>query len=239
MGKKGVKTGMVPRTAFKLGNKPWTTGKHRTEEEKEKIRNSLRRGHNIDCHKCGKSFYVSPSSKRKYCSRQCSNAGAIGKTISEEHKKILSKIKTGKGNPQYGKRGCLAPNWRGGDAVSRPKRVAYVKKRMRDDPEFRLSMLLRIRLIGAIKKNSQSGSAVRDLGCSIPFLKKFLEDKFTHGMNWDNWGIHGWHIDHIVPLSSFDLSKREELLKAVHYTNLQPLWGVDNLRKGGVSRIKT
>lgn len=105
---------MVPRTAFKPGNKPWTTGKHRTEEEKEKIRNSLRRGKNIDCHQCGKTFYISPSSKRKYCSRQCTYAGAVGKVISDEHKKILSRIKTGDGNPQYGKRGELSVSWKGG-----------------------------------------------------------------------------------------------------------------------------
>jgi hypothetical protein len=50
-------------------------------------------------------------------------------------------------------------------------------------------------------------------------------------MSWDNWGTHGWHIDHIIPLSSFDLTDREQFLKACHYTNLQPLWAADNIRK--------
>ena len=47
-----------------------------------------------------------------------------------------------------------------------------------------------------------------------------------------NWGVHGWHIDHITPLSSFDLTCREQFLKVCHYTNLQPLWAKDNFSKG-------
>ena len=71
-----------------------------------------------------------------------------------------------------------------------------------------------------------------DLGCTIPELKQYLESKFQEGMTWENWGVHGWHIDHIIPLSSFDLTCREQFLKVCHYTNLQPLWAKDNLSKG-------
>ncbi len=49
-------------------------------------------------------------------------------------------------------------------------------------------------------------------------------------MSWDNYGE--WHIDHIVPLSSFDLTDKSQVNKVCHYTNLQPLWAIDNLRKG-------
>jgi desulfoferrodoxin (superoxide reductase-like protein) len=58
-----------------------------------------------------------------------------------------------------------------------------------------------------------------------------LEKQFKLGMNWDNYGRSGWHIDHIKPCASFDLTKKEEQLKCFHYTNLQPLWARENLIK--------
>ena len=51
-------------------------------------------------------------------------------------------------------------------------------------------------------------------------------------MSWSNHGVWGWHIDHIIPLSSFNLRKKEEQKKAFNYKNLQPLWAEDNLSKG-------
>ena len=63
-------------------------------------------------------------------------------------------------------------------------------------------------------------------------LENNLESKFQSGMTWDNWALDGWHIDHIKPLASFDLTDRNQLLEACNYTNLQPLWAKDNLSKG-------
>lgn len=105
------------------------------------------------------------------------------------------------------------------------------RKRYAEDVEFRIAYQLRNRLGRAVARGYKTGSAVRDLGCSIPHLIKHLEDQFTEGMSWDNWGE--WHIDHIIPLVQFDLSNRDDLLRACHYTNLQPLWAKDNLSKGG------
>jgi hypothetical protein len=95
----------------------------------------------------------------------------------------------------------------------------------------KLGVNLRSRLNKAIKGNYKLGSAVKDLGCSINELREYLEVQFQPGMTWNNWSRDGWHIDHIKPLSSFNLTNREELLKAVHYSNLQPLWAKDNLVK--------
>ena len=59
-----------------------------------------------------------------------------------------------------------------------------------------------------------------------------LEKQFQPGMSWDNHGYDGWHVDHIRPCASFDLTDEEQVRKCFHYTNLQPLWAKDNLRKG-------
>lgn len=114
------------------------------------------------------------------------------------------------------------------------KRVSELKLlrhhiRYKNDINYKLAMSLRNRMRIAIKGNQKVGSAVKDLGCSVNELKKYLESKFTDGMTWDNWGE--WHIDHIKPLSSFDLSEKYQYLQATHYTNLQPLWAKDNLVK--------
>lgn len=105
----------------------------------------------------------------------------------------------------------------------------YEKRKKQEDANFKLRRLLRDRLRKALKKSYKNGSAVNDLGCSIEFFKEYLESKFLEGMNWSNHGE--WHIDHVKPLCLFDLSDREQLLMACHYTNLQPLWAKDNLTK--------
>ena len=67
------------------------------------------------------------------------------------------------------------------------------------------------------------------VGCSPEFLKEYFEKQFTEGMSWELMGQH-IHIDHIIPLSS--ANTEEEMYELCHYTNLQPLWAKDNLKKG-------
>lgn len=107
--------------------------------------------------------------------------------------------------------------------------------RYKEDIDFKLRTILRTRFKLALHRGSKSGSAVRDLGCIIGELKVHLESLFQPGMSWDNHGE--WHIDHIRPLASFDLTDRDQFLQACHYTNLQPLWAIDNLRKGARNLI--
>jgi hypothetical protein len=116
-------------------------------------------------------------------------------------------------------------------------RKKYFKNKKEKDPSFKLSSNIRIRIYTALKNNSKSNKTKRLLGCSIKQLKQYLESKFTEGMNWGNYGLYGWHIDHIIPCSSFNLSKPEEQRKCFNYKNLQPLWAIDNIKKSNKIKI--
>jgi hypothetical protein len=108
----------------------------------------------------------------------------------------------------------------------------YIRHRLKTDKKFRLRKYLSSRVYNALKRRKKAEFVSKCLGCSIEECLLYLEKQFKLGMTWDNWGKFGWHIDHIKPLNSFDLSDREQLLKACHYTNLQPLWWYENLSKG-------
>jgi hypothetical protein len=110
----------------------------------------------------------------------------------------------------------------------------YRKKRLKQSIQFRIQQRLRKRVHSAIKnlKQNKLYSITKAIGCNSEELKKYLESKFLSGMTWDNHGLYGWHIDHVKPLSSFDLTNEKEFFQACHYTNLQPLWAKDNLQKG-------
>lgn len=80
-------------------------------------------------------------------------------------------------------------------------------------------------------KTYKTNRTVELLGISKKGFMEYLESKFTDGMSWENYGITGWHLDHIRPAIEFDLTKPEEQQKCFHYTNLQPLWWIDNIHK--------
>lgn len=108
-----------------------------------------------------------------------------------------------------------------------------------NDIQYALKDALRLRVYLAIKQGKKAGSAVRDLGCPIPELKEHIEKQWQKGMSWDNWTTDGWHIDHIKPLSKFDLTNQEQFLEANNYTNLQPMWAIDNIKKSNKQPVTT
>jgi len=116
---------------------------------------------------------------------------------------------------------------------NREKIRNYKKKYLEKNLNGRLSEQLRSRINKALKVNGvvKTIKTLELIGTSIEKLKIHLEKQFLSGMSWENHSYYGWHIDHIIPLDSFNLSDVEQQKKACHYTNLQPLWWKDNLKK--------
>lgn len=120
-------------------------------------------------------------------------------------------------------------NW---TSILTAKRINH-QKRKATDLHYKIMKRLRSRVTNAVKlygggKHEKTRLLI---GCTIPFLIKHLESKFLDGMNWDNYGFRGWHVDHKIPCSAFNLANEDEQKKCFHYTNLQPLWWRDNISK--------
>ena len=113
---------------------------------------------------------------------------------------------------------------------NRKKYNDYWNNRKEEEPEFKLLTNMRSRLSKYLKKLniSKTNKTFDIVGCTPQELKEHLEKQFSNGMTWEN--RVEWHIDHIIPLSS--AKTEEELYKLCHYTNLQPLWAIENMKKG-------
>lgn len=168
----------------------------------------------------------SPDKIRAYCAKwRYNNPEYAAKWYrSNLEKRRAADAEWRKNNPEKARR--RAARWYQDNKEHINKRV---KKRKSIDVEFKLICNLRAAINSALRGNYKSGHTIELLGCSIEYLRSYLEVRFTEGMSWDNYG--SWHIDHIIPLSYFDMSDPEQQKRAWHYTNLQPLWAVDNLKK--------
>ena len=100
-----------------------------------------------------------------------------------------------------------------------------------NDEQHRLAHNCRQRVREMVKSHGgiKSASTMELVGCSIEHLIEHFENQFVDGMTWENMGK--WHIDHIRPCASFDLTDPEQQRQCFHYSNLQPLWAEDNIRK--------
>jgi hypothetical protein len=114
----------------------------------------------------------------------------------------------------------------------RVKRRTWEREYRRNNIGYKIAKSCRVRLWLALKDGFyKKNSTFSLIGCTPNELKKYLESKFLDGMTWENYGFEGWHIDHIRPCSTFDLSNPQEQAACFHYTNLQPLWAQDNMLK--------
>jgi hypothetical protein len=118
--------------------------------------------------------------------------------------------------------------------IDKPSKIAYSIKyqneRYKKDAFYATKHKLRTRLQSAFRVSSwyKNTGTTKMLGCNYEVAFNHIEKQFIKGMNWENRTL--WHIDHIIPLAS--AKTEEELIKLCHYTNLQPLWAEDNLKKG-------
>jgi hypothetical protein len=115
----------------------------------------------------------------------------------------------------------------------RKRNTDRVRKKRKEDPAFRLLCNLRSRVKNAIIKQSgvKAYKTMELLGCTIEFVRKYLESKWLPGMTWENYGRGGWVVDHQAPCAIHNLLDPEEQKRAFHYSNLSPMWEIDNLLK--------
>lgn len=114
---------------------------------------------------------------------------------------------------------------------NKARRSERDKTRRKTDLLFKIMRSLRSRVGRALKKGGKCCSTADLIGCDVGFLRRWIEVKWKPGMSWDNYGRKGWHIDHIMPCASFDLSDPRQQRICFRWTNLQPLWALDNIKK--------
>ena len=113
------------------------------------------------------------------------------------------------------------------------KRWKEHKKKYKTDPAYKLICLQRGYIKTILKENyvKKTYRTYQYLACSGKELKEHIERQFQPGMTWKNHGQFGWHVDHILPLNTFDLTDPEQQRIAFNYNNLRPLWWYDNLSR--------
>jgi hypothetical protein len=169
-----------------------------------------------NCIKCNIVKSLNDFPKRKE-----SKDGRRGHCIScEKHRKKEYRLKYPNVNKEY-----ILKNI---DKFRKYKNHLEKRKRT-NDPLYKLKHNLRVRTCKYFKitKITKRNKTLSMIGITPIELKNYIEKKFTEGMTWDNYGK--WHIDHIIPLNS--VNSEEGIIKLCHYTNLQPLWATDNIRK--------
>lgn len=178
---------------------------------------------------CGKKPPIDASRTSKWCPR-CKSMKSIEEFGIHKHHKD--------GHRGYCKL-CQRKIDRECSPVYRPTKTAYKARKYKNDLSFRLACLLRARITKVMNGGKRCSSVKYLLGCSVQQLKTHLEEQFEPGMTWENHSRSGWHIDHIRPCASFDLTDPEQQKQCFHYTNLQPLWAADNFHKSGSWKPKS
>jgi hypothetical protein len=201
----------------------------RKKREKEKAEKEFDSKKGQLCKICGErkpvsAFYPSHRYRKKAMCLPCSRARAKEKHVNtyEEKKKYY--------RAYYQKNKEYRRKWQDKYRKDNPDKLSEYRKRLHVKIKRNQSKRIKSALGGVgLRKSDRT---VKYLGCTGRELVAHLESQFSPGMSWDNYGIKGWHIDHIRPCASFDFTDEKQLHDCFHYTNLQPLWAEDNMAKG-------
>lgn len=177
------------------------------------------KGHNgraSRCRDCAKAYYqrnravIAERTAKRYKAKKSSIIAYVRKHYQENRAEILEKQKAYRATPK----------------------AKENDKRFRNRPERRMSNAIRCGIRKALKGGRKSEPTWKMLGYSLQDFVEHIERQFVDGMSWDNYGQ--WHIDHIVPVTSFShLPPNECVKRAWHLPNLRPLWALENMRKNG------
>jgi hypothetical protein len=116
------------------------------------------------------------------------------------------------------------------------QRNIYEKKKRDSDPIYKLKLSIRTRTYNFLTRReiSKNQKIEKLIGCTWFELATHLEKQFTPDMTWDNHELTGWHVDHIIPLSTLkdkDLKNKKKVFALFHFSNLRPLWYDENIRR--------
>ena len=192
-----------------------------------KLTNSID-GFRCDCNECRKEYRAKMSShiKEKNNNYYKNNKNILlekNKEYREQNKEIINQQRK-----EYRNREEVKNHIKMKQKEYLPIRKERIKERRKTDLNFKLSEILRSKVHKILKNHKTSYS--KYLGCDLDWLKLWLEFRFDNNMNWKNFGSN-WHIDHILPISKFNLKNENELKICFHWTNLQPLPALENQQK--------
>ena len=238
-------------TKIKNGQKYCTKKCTKEFQKRAQLRKYQKKNNNSDlranCQNCNKEF-TPRDNRQKNCSKECTkkfkkelnlkryyeNRDAIKEQKKEYYSKNKEHIKKTQKKYNLINKEVKNKYYREYSQSVKGKEIIYEyrRKRIKSDPIYKLGKNMRTRIAMFLKTRNirKTNTTFKIIGCTPEFLKKYLEKQFMPGMTWKNHTIKGWHVDHIVPLASAKTS--EDIEKLMHYTNLQPLWSWDNIKKG-------
>jgi len=179
--------------------------------------------HRAELNSKARTFYHATKEKnaenrRKYRSRTKAYRSRKNKEYREQNRDALN---------------AYTKEWRKNNRARHRELAKRSQERRKNDPVFKLVRNLRRCVHGYLTRvcAKKAGKTIELVGCTKQELMIHLQGQFREGMNWNNYGPV-WHVDHIRALSRFNMLDETEQRRAFHYTNLQPLFALENLSKG-------